>query len=187
MNRPDLSPYGDSPRRLNVGWLETGHPFPPGEVPDKFAERLFQICLRSRKTRGSHPCPFCPQSQKAKTYLHRGKNISFGSGEIAIKGKHWKSYVAPDLVYHYIVEHHYRPPDEFIEAVLHPRRLLTFDCLVMVTLVCCFAGASSLSAGYTALGSLLFVPVAIFFVTAMGLGLENVVRAKQRKASAKHS
>jgi len=27
-------------------------------------------------------------------------------------------YAAPDLIYHYVVEHHYCPPDEFIQAVL---------------------------------------------------------------------
>ncbi len=27
-------------------------------------------------------------------------------------------YAAPDLIYHYVVAHHYRPPDEFIQAVM---------------------------------------------------------------------
>jgi hypothetical protein len=187
MNRPDLSPHGDSPRRLNVGWLENGHPFPQGKVPDKFAERLFRMCLKSRKTRGFHLCPFCPQSPKAKTYSHKGKDISFGSGEIAVRGKHWKTYVAPDLIYHYVVEHQYKPPDEFIEAVLHPRRYLTFEYLVMATFVCCFASVISFNAGYKILGTLFIMPIIIFFITIMGLGLKNIFRAKQREKLAKHS
>lgn len=42
-----------------------------------------------------------------------------GSAEIRVglPGGRW--YAAPNLVYHYVTAHNYRPPDEFIEAVLH--------------------------------------------------------------------
>ena len=28
-------------------------------------------------------------------------------------------YAAPNLIYHYVAVHHYSPPEEFVEAVLH--------------------------------------------------------------------
>jgi hypothetical protein len=168
MYQPDLSPYGDSPRRLNVGWLENGHPFPQGEVPDKFAERLFRICLKSRKTRGFHLCTFCPQSPEKRIYSHKGKNISFGSGEIAVKGKNWKTYVAPDLIYHYVVEHHYSPPPAFIEAVLYPRRFLTFDFAIFAILLC--VGLLVIASNHLPLATLflMLVPISLSFLIIMG-------------------
>ena len=168
MNRPDLSPYGDSPSRVSVGWLENGYSFPQGEVPDKFTERLFRICLKSRKTRGFHLCPFCPQSAKAKTYFYKGKNTSFGSGEIAVRGKRWKTYVAPDLIYHYVVEHQYKPPGEFIEAVLHPRRFLTFDFAILAILLC--VGLLVIAFNHLQLATILLmlVPVALCFLIIIG-------------------
>ena len=40
-----------------------------------------------------------------------------GDGEICVTGK-VAVYAAPTLIYHYVVEHQYRPPDEFINTVL---------------------------------------------------------------------
>ena len=28
-------------------------------------------------------------------------------------------YAAPNLIYHYVAEHHYAPPQEFVDALLH--------------------------------------------------------------------
>ncbi|MCM1344533.1 MAG: hypothetical protein NC305_02265 [Lachnospiraceae bacterium] len=45
---------------LNVGWLEKGHPFSTGSVPEEFMEKLWkyfrypvQVC------RGYHVCDLC--------------------------------------------------------------------------------------------------------------------------------
>jgi hypothetical protein len=46
-----------------------------------------------------------------------GQKIKLGSAEIHVKGPGGRTFVAPDLVYHYIVAHGYRPSIEFIEAV----------------------------------------------------------------------
>jgi hypothetical protein len=43
--------------------------------------------------------------------------LNIGDGEIRVIGKS-AIYAAPTLIYHYVVEHQYKPPDEFIEAVL---------------------------------------------------------------------
>lgn len=44
--------------------------------------------------------------------------LRVGSAEIRVFYQ-GKTYAAPNLLYHYVVEHHYQPPSEFIEAVLH--------------------------------------------------------------------
>ncbi len=45
------------------------------------------------------------------------KEARLGSAEIRVVYE-GKTYAAPNMIYHYVVKHHYRPPDEFIQAVL---------------------------------------------------------------------
>jgi hypothetical protein len=44
--------------------------------------------------------------------------LSLGSAEIRVPGSGGRIYAAPDLIYHYVEAHGYRPPDEFVEAVM---------------------------------------------------------------------
>jgi hypothetical protein len=41
-----------------------------------------------------------------------------GNGEIRVKGLDGITYVAPALVLHYVVRHHYAPPKAFVDAVM---------------------------------------------------------------------
>ena len=52
---------------------------------------------------GFHTCEFCGWS-------HGNENFGVPSGELL--------FVAPEMVVHYIEEHGYCPPAEFVEAVL---------------------------------------------------------------------
>jgi hypothetical protein len=40
-----------------------------------------------------------------------------GNGEIRLRALDWKIFVAPVLIYHYVLAHEYLPPDEFIAAL----------------------------------------------------------------------
>lgn len=129
----DLSPYSFLPgsipvgvHALAVGWLDRTHTFNTGEVPEQFIEKLFSICRNhpSAKTRGYHPCEFC-HDMRIESYPvtseREGDVINLGSAEIRVvaEGGYW--LVAPDLVIHYVEAHGYRPPEEFISAVLSER------------------------------------------------------------------
>jgi len=46
-----------------------------------------------------------------------------GAGEIRVRGADGVWYVAPRLVIHYVVEHHYCPPQGFLEAVENPTEI----------------------------------------------------------------
>ena len=49
------------------------------------------------------------------------QEIFLGSAEIRVEiGGHWLA--APDLVYHYVTDHAYLPPIEFIDAVIGAAR-----------------------------------------------------------------
>jgi hypothetical protein len=115
------------PKPLNVGWLSDAHPFDIGETSQEFKERLFTFCLDKfvvQIARGFHVCELCaPQSaerwykESESRYGKQAYWCSIGNGEIRVIDKA-VVYAAPTLIYHYIVEHQYRPPDEFIDAVL---------------------------------------------------------------------
>ena len=46
-----------------------------------------------------------------------GREIDIGNGEIQVMGEGSVVYVAPTMILHYVVHHHYLPPGAFIEAL----------------------------------------------------------------------
>jgi len=102
-----LHPEEEQPGTVNIGWLDRRHTFLAGLTSRKFHNKLQRICLhRVKRTRGFYPCDFC-----------KGKNKPLSSAEIRVPGR-GRVYAAPELIHHYVVAHLYKPPDEFIEAVL---------------------------------------------------------------------
>ncbi len=121
---PDLSEYTyleelQQPNIYNVGWLDKTYPFSVGETPQLFQDRLFEYCLNPiGQTRGWHTCQFCDTITYGFLRVEKnGKEALLGSAEIRVYGQD-KVYAAPNLIYHYVVAHHYLPPSEFIEAVV---------------------------------------------------------------------
>lgn len=109
----DLTPYTymhpeeELAGTVNIGWLDRDRLFLTGETTEEFRAKLGRLCLmRVNQTRGFQPCCFC-----------KGLARPTGSSEIRVVGN-GKVYAAPLLVHHYVVAHSYRPPEEFIIAVL---------------------------------------------------------------------
>jgi|YNPNPStandDraft_1061719.scaffolds.fasta_scaffold37064_2 hypothetical protein len=104
---------------LSIGWLSRHVPYPKGSTLANFQDRLFVFCLNPvLRTRGFHTCEFCSSPAPFLTYVkHRDREIGLGAAEIRVIYRN-RVYAAPDLIYHYVVEHQYCPPEEFIEAVL---------------------------------------------------------------------
>ena len=97
------------PRNLAVGWLDEGHSFPQGATSAFFRLKLKKLTQSpSRKMRGFHICQFCI-----------GESTR-GNGEIDVRGLHGLNdnvFISPALISHYVDEHDYYPPNEFIESV----------------------------------------------------------------------
>lgn len=124
----DLSPYSydhtePNPKVLNIGWLGEGQPFSQGPV----ARPFFRVLLRLTESpvnlyRGTHECEFCELPHNSIQHLWRYRDrrarVREGNGEIRVPGLNGIIYVAPVLIVHYIAEHQYQPPQEFIDAVL---------------------------------------------------------------------
>lgn len=129
---PDLSEYTYLPEAipagktiLNVGWLGAGHDFPTGEVPQEFIEILAELSATYgyARTRGWQSCELAHPDEVGYpiTVEVDGDEIPLGSAEIRVTTEGGTMLAAPNLILHYITDHHYRPPEEFIKAVLERR------------------------------------------------------------------
>jgi hypothetical protein len=122
----DLTPYSYSyldterfDRLLNVGWLDEHHPFPTDVPSDELLSALFHACeVRVHQTRGLHPCSLCAKPKYPVEEVWKGKSLNLGSAEIRVKSRRGPIFAAPNLIFHYVKEHHYCPPRVFIDALL---------------------------------------------------------------------
>ena len=128
----DLSPctyFGDFFRHkwIAVGWLEASHPYPQGDVDQKLFEKLIALAAIAWQPLilpGFHNCSLCPEGSDLNPYLrtlhHRYYSVAMGCRNLWIPSveEDGAIYVAPSLIVHYVLKHHYRPPPPFCEAVL---------------------------------------------------------------------
>ena len=110
MARESMVAVGDHVRA--IGWLHPDHPYTKGEVCAEFLSRLKEFVAHCRQSAnalyfgafgGFHTCEFCGKA------LGIG-NFGVPSGDLL--------FVAPEMVVHYIQQHGYCPPAEFVGAVL---------------------------------------------------------------------
>src|SRR5260370_18393242 len=141
----DLSDYiygGSRFRSLgtkSVGWLEPGYKFPRATPTNDLLDVVWEYCKISiAQTRGLHNCEFCPPGDWFFAERH-GERLTLGSSEIRVFGTDGVIYAAPTLLYHYISAHHYKPPDEFVRALVagpRPPNQEYFDQLHRLGLKC---------------------------------------------------
>lgn len=92
-----------------VGWLEADHPFTRGVVPAEFLVTLKLHVAKAHQISffmGYHNCSLCPKNHEQAGI----DNLLIPTADLLC--------VAPELIVHYIADHGYRPPDEFIAAVM---------------------------------------------------------------------
>jgi len=120
----DLSYYSYSKRGTerafvqNVGWLSAQQPFDKREASQDLLDALWAFCMVFvHQARGFHICELC----SSRAWLHEekdGMRLSLGSAEIRVFSKSAVIYAAPNLIYHYVSAHHYKPPDIFVSALM---------------------------------------------------------------------
>jgi hypothetical protein len=123
---PDLSPYsygGHHPGVVHVGWLDGIHPFPKGEVEPSLIEKMKRLTKRPVELyRGKHICELCRGApdmfveKKINPAWGKWADQRWSNGEIRVTGE-GGIFAAPVLIVHYIEEHGYLPPAQFLEAV----------------------------------------------------------------------
>lgn len=95
----------------NIGWIEeTG--FNKGNVSKEFIENLYKYIKR--------PIHIVRDCFYSLDMTYKNEILSLGFLEIRVLSEDGKQrYASPDLIFHYIVELGYKPPQEFIDAVLY--------------------------------------------------------------------
>lgn len=110
MGRRSMVAVGDHIRA--IGWLHPDHLYAKGVVSEDFLSRLRKFADRSGRSGealyfawpvGAHTCEFCREA-------HGVGNFGVPSDGLL--------FVAPEMIVHYVEEHGYRPPAEFVAAVL---------------------------------------------------------------------
>ncbi len=97
-----------------IGYLSIDEEFERGEVSMNFLTRL-RVLWNEGGTLGSlghHECEFCIDEGN---YEKRG--LSSSEKELVDKDNNIK-YFFPEMIFHYITEHKFKPSDEFIEFVM---------------------------------------------------------------------
>jgi hypothetical protein len=123
----DGSPYsfaqtGEARPLVNIGWLDDGHSYPTGIVPGDLVARLARLCRNGvQRSRGFHRCGFCGQAEGAPPMPTTSRDghgeFIVGAAEIRVTDQADVTFAAPDMIIHYVADHGYKPPDEFLDAL----------------------------------------------------------------------
>ena len=106
---------------LHIGWLDSEHKYEKGIVDLNVIKKLAAIHDRepTRLMRGVYQCRFCPLD-RGWIYYKDSEHQLLGHAEIWVPNQDkTKIFAAPSLIIHYILEHGYKPPQEFIDAVIN--------------------------------------------------------------------
>lgn len=121
---PDMSDYcyhhnGIRPKTKTVGWLSREHTFEKEMPSQEHLTLLWDFCtVQTMQMRGFHLCELCENPERSHLLVQRnGETLSLGSAEIRVFGNDGTIYAAPNLIYHYVRDHGYRPPQSFLTAL----------------------------------------------------------------------
>jgi hypothetical protein len=142
---PYQANYIELPEVLTIGWLGIGKDFKTGKSSKEFIEKINRIFLCGlfppsqvyvHELRGYLDCPLCNKTVSillgdGSTLISTGYGhlldeytddeiFILGHGEVWIPNiyKEGHFFATQDLIYHYILDHQYLPPQEFINSVL---------------------------------------------------------------------
>lgn len=123
---PDGAAYtyhedGCAPHLITIGWLEPPHAYPQGQSDVTTHTALWRFVRQPvMATRGWYTCPWCAAPPLGPLPVQWGdQTLGLGTAEIRVFGADGTIYAAPDLIYHYVVDHRYRPPAAFLDALRH--------------------------------------------------------------------
>ena len=128
---PDGSPCGyfhiHSPNLIAIGWLDSQHSYSRGSCAESFLVHLADMLDKPWRRfvyRGFHECDLCPDETPAGPdtvnevrLAGSVRRTSIGIHNLLVPGD-VVVYAAPSTIIHYITAHGYRPPDEFMDAVM---------------------------------------------------------------------
>ena len=129
----EVDEYGNN--LICIGWLDDNNNFPKGEgASELFSYKLWGFCQHKfNSKRGFHACEYCDLGADSIPSINwEGELLKFGYSEIRVFSQDGKVYSAPNLIFHYIMEHNYAPPQEFVDAVMHGPRPASYEYYKLV-------------------------------------------------------
>jgi hypothetical protein len=102
---------------VNIGWLGASLDFEQMDPEEGLLDLVWDYCKISvAQYRGIHGCEYC-HPRRSDVGERHGEMRLLGSAEIRVFAPTGAIYAAPDLMYHYMTVHRYKPPDQFISAL----------------------------------------------------------------------
>lgn len=97
-------------RTIAIGYLNSSEPYDIGEVPINFIKKLTQIYHTGviLASLGHHDCELCVDKEPATS----------SSEKIIRDEKNKVEYIFPEMIFHYIEEHKFKPSQEFINFIM---------------------------------------------------------------------
>ena len=109
--------YPEDARHRAVGWLSIAQPFNEAEPEPEFLSRLKE-CVSFDTMQYRYDPLTCAAHSFFGLHICELCNSIRGSGSLFLPGEK-VIYIAPQMVYHYVKDHHYVPPDDFVAAVVN--------------------------------------------------------------------
>lgn len=121
-----------------VAWLGDQVERSGTESPSAFIERLFDhhtdAYIFNDSTCGWHTCEICLKANNNDHKKVTFPDVSWQGRELQVVGRghhlvryNNKVYICPELILHYLLDHQYQPPVEFVEAVINGSFLTEAD------------------------------------------------------------
>lgn len=106
------------PNVLNVGWIGADATYAKGPVSDLVIDRLKEFTKFSiATTRGGHMCDLCDPNKVVFVHIDSQKYL-LGTAELRVFSEQGAVFTCPDMLLHYVQQHKYCPPREFLEALM---------------------------------------------------------------------
>lgn len=101
-------------KSIAVGYLDITKEYRKGPVSQNFINKLRQVWSTGGTlgSLGSHDCEFCIDEGN---YEGRAKS---SSEKVLIDKENNIAYKFPQMIFHYIEEHSYQPPEDFVLFIL---------------------------------------------------------------------
>lgn len=102
--------YPAGVRVVAIGWLDDKHPYREGPADSEFVRLLEDACRSHDGVQwlGPHFCELC---------IAAGNEPAHCTTDLIVVAPDGTWYHAPTMIIHYVTEHGYSPPEEFVAAI----------------------------------------------------------------------
>lgn len=104
----------------NIGWIYGTENYDKGNVTSQFIDSLWMYVKNPfNETRENRGCFLCCANSTTPEKSSSNDFAALGSSEIRVISEDGKEkYAAPSVILHYVIDHNYCPPSDFIRAVI---------------------------------------------------------------------